>query len=235
MHDAPLNPYLPDPPVALDLTRAILARTSGSPCLRVQDLACHFVDGELEATQERLVRGHLDHCEDCAHLMKALALATTLLPRMAEADPGPWFTARVMRATVHATRRSHEWRATWMQLLHRPRIALEAAYLGTAVSLLGLSLPMPESLPAPRALVRTLSPEPLLVPLKAPAQRMLGQLVAAEKRTVASVQRGLKLDGAAAEGATSAGWWQRGSVRVRGWLRGLKGMSEEKAPTPANP
>lgn len=234
MHDAPLNPSLPDPQPALDLTRAILARTSGSPCLRVQDLACDYVDGELEATHQRLVHAHLEHCEPCAHLMTALARATALLPRMAEADPGPWFTARVMRATLHAPRQGHEWRATWMQLLHRPRIALEAAYLGTAVSLLGLSLPLPASLPAPRALVRTLSPEPLLVPLKAPAQRMLGQLVAAEQRTVASVQRGLKLDGATADGAASAGLWQRGSVRVRGWLRGLRGMPEEKAPTPAN-
>ncbi len=232
MHRDPLKPTLPDPQAALDLTRAILARTSGSPCARVEELACDYVDGDLEPAQQGLVRGHLEHCAGCAQLVAALGVATALLPRMAEVDPGPWFTARVLRATVHAPRPTRDGWATWMHLLHRPRIALEAAYVGTAMSLLGLSLPMPASFPSPRALVRTLSPEPLVVPLKAPAQRVLGQLVAAEQRTVASVQRGLGLDGI--NPPAPEGLWQRCSLRVRAWLRDLRGVPAEKTPPPAN-
>ncbi|HJW31976.1 MAG TPA: zf-HC2 domain-containing protein [Holophagaceae bacterium] len=235
MPNAPNRPTPPDPQAALDLTRAILARTSGSPCARVQELGCEYVDGELEATQARLVRAHLDHCPGCAQWMTALSRATALLPRLAEVDPGPWFTARVMRATVHAPRRASKWRATWLQLLHRPRIALEAAYVGTAMSLMGLALPLPVSLPSPRTLAQTLSPEPFVAPLKAPAQRVLGQIVVAEQRTLASVQRGLKLGVATSKGEAPAGLWQRASQRVRGWLRQVRGAPQDKVPNPTNP
>lgn len=237
MNESPLNPRRPSPldaEAAQDLTRAILARTSGSPCLQLEEMACAYVDGELADDQVSLVQGHLAHCHGCAQLVQALRHASAILPRMAEVDPGPWFTARVMRATVHAPRpAAFAWRAIWSQLLHRPRIALEAAYVGTAMSLMGLALPLPASLATPRALVRTLSPAPLVVPLKAPAQRVLGQLVTAEQRSLASVQRGFRLGGAGSP--AEAGLWQRGSLRVRGWLRGLRGAPSEKPLEPANP
>jgi hypothetical protein len=159
-----------------------------------------------------------------------------MLPRMAEADPGPWFTARVLRATVYAPRRSAtHWRATWIQLLHRPRIALEAAYVGTAMGLLGLALPMPAFLPAPGDLVQTLSPAPLVAPLKAPAQRVLGQFAAAERRTATHLQQGLGLAASPAAGSVPAGTiWKRGTLRVRGWFHGLRRPPAEKAAPPTN-
>lgn len=240
MPDTPIKPLRPDAldsSASLDLTRAILARTSGSPCARVRDLACAYVDGELESARRSLVGGHLEHCHACARMVASLARATSLLPRMAEVDPGPWFTARVLRATVHAPRRAafDGW-ATWVRLLHRPRIALETAYLGTALSFMGLALPLPASLGSPRALLRNLSPEPLVAPLKAPAARVLGQLAAAERRTAASVQRGLKLGGAPPQGEAPKGTlWQRGSLRLRGWWRALRGLPPENTAPPANP
>ncbi len=240
MHDAPIKPLRPDaltPEAALDLTRAILARTSGSPCARVRDLACAYVDGELESARQGLVAGHLEHCEACAQVVTALTRATALLPRMAEADPGPWFTARVLRATVHAPRRpAFDGWAAWVGLLHRPRIALEAAYLGTALSFMGLALPLPASLGSPRTLLRNLSPDPLVAPLKAPAERVLGPLVAAERRTAASVQRALKLGAAPSQGeAAKKTPWQRASMRLRGWWRALRGLPPENTAAPPNP
>ena len=64
-----MQPLSPDPKVvpldpgaSPELTRAILARTSGDPCQRLQSLACDFVDGSLEAGQASLVRLHLGCC-----------------------------------------------------------------------------------------------------------------------------------------------------------------------------
>ena len=87
----------PTPPP--DLTRAILARTSGNPCRRLEVLACDFVDDSLDAAQARLVRLHLDHCEACSALVGALATLRATLPTLAQADPGPGFTQAVLRAT----------------------------------------------------------------------------------------------------------------------------------------
>src|SRR5690348_7617219 len=81
------------------LTQAILARTSGSPCERLHALACDFVDGELGEAQGSLLRGHMDHCAACAALVKALAESAAVLPALAEVDPGPWFTQKVLRST----------------------------------------------------------------------------------------------------------------------------------------
>ena len=49
MDEASLQPLHPDPmATSPDLTRAIMARTSGNPCHRLHSLACDFVDGALE-------------------------------------------------------------------------------------------------------------------------------------------------------------------------------------------
>ena len=130
-----------------DLTPAILARTSGSPCVRLRELACDYVDGHLEAGSRALVAGHLAHCSACAGLVGALQEAQVVLPALAGADPGPWFTAQVLRATVKAPTPTN----IWMRLMHRPRIALETAFLGTAAGLVGMALPLPQA-------VRTLPP-----------------------------------------------------------------------------
>lgn len=200
--DEPFMDPLDDP----DLTRAILARTSGSPCARLKGLACDLVDGVLEADQRVLAEAHLEHCSGCAMLVAALRESTALLPRMAELDPGPWFGPRVLRATLHRPRPTFGARAFWTRLMHRPRIALETAYLGAAMGILGFNLPSAQ-------LARAWHAPAFIQPLGASAQRVAAQVAGAEQRTVASV-RGIFAPG---EGRPPR-LWQRFSAKVRAWL-----------------
>ncbi|GLH74169.1 hypothetical protein GETHLI_26710 [Geothrix limicola] len=236
-HENP-NPHIAPPlgpEAALDLTRSILARTSGSPCQRLQDLACAFVDGELEADQSTLVRAHLDHCDACAALVKTLTQTQAVLPNLVELDPGPWFTQRVLRATVHLPPRpAFDLGRAWKQLMHRPRIALEAAYLGAAASLMGVYLPLP--LPHLAAKVPALV-QPLTQPLGASAQRIAGQVVQAEQRTTAS------LEAFPLRPRNARSLWQRLSARFKTKIqsfrkaepRAPKNSAEGKKAPPANP
>jgi anti-sigma factor RsiW len=121
-----------------DLTRAILARTTGGSCEALRAQACAYVDGELEPLQADLVAAHLTHCPACTALVAALRAAEVRLPALRAADPGPWFTQRVLRACRPAPAPS-----LWSRLLQRPRFALEAAYVGAALGYLLLSLPLP--------------------------------------------------------------------------------------------
>ena len=219
--------FLP-PEAALDLTQAILARTSGSPCQRLRELACAFVDGKLEVGQQSLVRGHLEVCPSCVALVSALAISEASLPSLVHLDPGPWFTQRVLRATVHQTERQ----SAWWKLMHRPRIALEAAYLGAAAGLLGSYLPLPTP---------NFARVPAMVqPLSASVQRVVEQVAQAERRTTNTLQQGLVSKVSAPTAVASKGLWQRMSARVRARLQAFrksppKSVPEEKAPKPANP
>jgi len=222
------NPFLP-PDMPLGLTQAILARTSGSTCQRLKDLACAYVDGALEVGQQSLGRGHLEICPSCAALVKALALSETTLPSLVHLNPGPWFTQRVLRATVHRT----EQPSLWWKLMHRPRIALEAAYLGAAAGLMGSYLP----LPMPHLTARV----PAMVqPLGASVQRVVGQVVQAERRTSNTLQRGLVPKPAPMARVPSRSLWQRLTARIRSRLQAFhKAPSQpkagEKSPKPGNP
>ena len=215
-------PFTPE--AALDLTRAILARTSGSPCQRLQDQACAYVDGELDDSRASLVQAHLAHCPACAALVGALHTSQRLLPTLADADPGPWFTQRLLRATVHRPATS-----TWWRLMHRPRIALEAAYLGAAAGLLGTYLPMP-NLP--------LKVPAMVQPLGASAQRVVGQVIQVERRASTSLRQSWQPRPAA---PASPSLWQRIKARLRRWLPFFRQAAPrpaavpEKAPPPANP
>ena len=221
------------PQAASDLTRSILARTSGSPCQRLQALACAFVDGALEPGQGALVRAHLDHCAGCAALVAALRESSTILATLAGADPGPGFTRRVLAATSLAPPCQDEgsWRSTWARLLHRPRICLEAAYLGAAAGLVGFALPVPctGSLPA---LV-----EPFKAsgqPVKASGLRVAGLMVQAERHTTASLKGAflpLARQGGRVLPATFA-LGRRGLTRARGLLNSRR--VEETSSLPAN-
>ena len=137
MDDTPLDLYTLD----LDLTQAILARTSGSPCRRLEAIACDWVDGQLEPGQVSLAQGHLDHCPACRALLASLEELQTLLPALALLQPPAAFTAEVLRATLPTEPPSFS--DTCLRLLCRPRICLEAAYLGTVAGMLTLSLPLP--------------------------------------------------------------------------------------------
>ena len=231
-----MNPMHPGPmATSPELTRTILARTSGDPCHRLQSLACDFVDGALEAEQASLVRLHLGHCAACSALVGALASLQADLPSMAQADPGPGFTQAVLRATRRQPpRREADPRDLWRKLMHRPRIALEAAYLGAAAGLVGIYLPTP----IPDLALRV----PALVqPLGDSALRVAEQLTQAERRTSASLQRSFqpavttRLDS-----LTNGSLWRRVSARIGTWLQVFRRAPappgpEAKKPPPANP
>jgi anti-sigma factor RsiW len=226
----------PVPELPLDLTRSILSRTSGSSCQRLQELACDFVDGLLDEPRTTLVRSHLDHCAACASLVKALELSADVLPALAQADLGPWFAQRVLQATTRApresARRPYDLRAAFIRLMHRPRIAVEAAYLGAAASLMGLYLPTSMPFHA-KAVVSsaytTVSPSRWTQPLKTPAQRVMGQVIQAERRTAESLQQAFSPN----SDAHAKGLWQRGMAKLRKWLR-LSPNTSENPPNSAN-
>jgi len=211
-----------DPGGSPELTRAILARTSGDPCHRLQGLACDFVDGTLEAGQASLVRLHLGHCEACSALVEVLASLQTDLPAMAQVDPGPWFTQAVLRATRHQpSRRGADLRDLWWRLMHRPRIALETAYLGAAAGLMGIYLPLPDLALRVPALVQ---------PLGDSALRVAGQVAQAERRTSASLQRSLRPIATPRPTPLPRGsLWQR----LSSWIRTRLQVFRKPAPPPS--
>ncbi|HEU4952444.1 MAG TPA: zf-HC2 domain-containing protein [Holophagaceae bacterium] len=160
----------PDDP---ELTRSILGRTSGAPCARLRTLACDLVDGALTPDEAALAQAHLDHCTACAILVSALRASADLLPALADLDPGPGFTARVLWATSLLPEPAP---SGWARLLQRPRIALELAYLAAAAGILAFHSPAARLLDAWRAPV-----------LSSPLGASAGNLVQAERRTVRAV------------------------------------------------
>ena len=131
------HPELPlgEPPG--NLAGSIFELTSGSPCTRAEGLLCDHVDGRTQPVDAELMRLHLDRCADCAALTRVLARMSEELPSLAEIAPDPAFVNDVLRATLPAhtrwTRRLVRWSEAWRQVLQRPRIAWEGAYLGTFV------------------------------------------------------------------------------------------------------
>lgn len=120
-----------------ELTRAILARTSGSACASARERLVGFADGELAAIDAELIGVHISGCADCAALAGALGRLSRDLPELAEIEPDVAFLHDVLvrtwkRPSVAA--RAAAWvREAGAALWQRPRIAWEAAYVGTAV------------------------------------------------------------------------------------------------------
>ena len=129
----------------LDLAPAVLARTTGPGCGRARGLLDDLADGVLGALDADLVRGHLAGCDDCACLARALSALRRDLPLLAELDPGPGFAsavvARTRWAAPGATLRARCARAWKEMVLRRPRFALEAAYVLTAIVLVVFGVP----------------------------------------------------------------------------------------------
>ena len=129
---------------APDLCGSILARTSGSACDRAQPLLCARLDGELDALDAQLLVGHVRGCAECATLGRVLERMAQELPLLAHADPGPWFVERVLARTSRRPRRE-PWAvrlgAAVSRWLERPRVALEGAFLATALIVIPLLAP----------------------------------------------------------------------------------------------
>ncbi|MHC4932686.1 MAG: anti-sigma factor family protein [Planctomycetota bacterium] len=125
-----------------DLTRAILERTSGSPCESSRALLCDFVDGALTGVDADLVRLHLGDCPECTALGHALTRLADELPELAEIEPDPGFVDAVVARTVpwrrRVARRLPALADLGARLARRPRFALEAAYVGTVILVLAV-------------------------------------------------------------------------------------------------
>ncbi|UCE02814.1 MAG: zf-HC2 domain-containing protein [Candidatus Latescibacterota bacterium] len=127
------------------LLASLLERTAGSACGRAREQLCAWVDGELQSTDAELVALHVDHCTGCAQLASALVALSTDLVALAEVEPDAKFVSDVLSETRALLARrvplSARIRATWEQLLHRPRLAWEFATAGCFMLTLLCGLP----------------------------------------------------------------------------------------------
>jgi hypothetical protein len=98
-------------------------------CPACQDWLDAFAAGEHAWASES---ADLFACEVIARTAGVDAVLADL-PLLAEVDPGPGFTERILMATVR--RPAPEWRArvsgAWQTMVRRPRFAWEAAYVAT--------------------------------------------------------------------------------------------------------
>ena len=120
----------------IDLTHAVLTRTSGSACARARERLAEPPTAPLDAA---LVQAHLSACANCTALANVLSRLAVDLPLLAALDPGEGFVERVLARTRPRTRRApwrDRWAAAWQHLVFRPRFALESAYVLTLVALL---------------------------------------------------------------------------------------------------
>lgn len=125
---------LPADETSPDLTAAVLERTSGSPCIRAQEILCDYVDEILGAVDGELLTLHLERCGECAATATALTALAQDLPSMAALTPDAGFLGEVLAATSSRRRPwadlGTRWARGWAELLARPRFAWEAGYIG---------------------------------------------------------------------------------------------------------
>ncbi len=163
--------------------RDILARTSGSPCARAEAQLPALVDGGLEGLDRQLVQSHLEHCAGCRAVAVVLGWAGPQLSGMAELDPGPAFTARVLAATSQRRRvvldvaepprglagvmdRLGRW---WQDRILQPGFAAQAAYVATVVLVLLTAVPGAPLEGVPARALETVTAGPRALPLVGPA------------------------------------------------------------------
>ncbi len=138
-----------------ELTRGILAQTSGTACDRAHVLIGVDVYGDLAGVDTKLLGSHVAHCRGCAELTQAMAWTKALLPEMALIDTDADFVIGVLRTTTGAKRPATV--PMWLERLReygqslwlRPRFALEAAYIGTMALLLLFGTPFSPGSGAP--------------------------------------------------------------------------------------
>lgn len=121
------------------LTAAILRRTTGPVCESARALLGSWVDGDLDPVEAAPLRGHLEHCDECSSLERALVALRAELPLLAETEPDPAFTAAVLARTSRKPRRvplAEQWAAAMRGLFERPRIALEGAFVASMMLVL---------------------------------------------------------------------------------------------------
>ena len=116
----------------MSFVKRVLAETSGPACPAAQHRFVAFVDGDLDPTDAALVRKHVGRCVACREELGRVRAVIADLPRIAEAPTDDAFVADVLsRTTGRAVLAPASWAETWRRLVHRPRFALEMAYVAT--------------------------------------------------------------------------------------------------------
>ena len=118
----------------LDLSQAVLSRTTGSACGRCRSLLGDLLDGGLSGGENELVVSHLGACASCNSLFRAMSELAEVLPQLREMTPDSSFVPEVLRST-RALRHDRLGLPRILEffrsLAQRPRFSWEAAYLGT--------------------------------------------------------------------------------------------------------
>lgn len=174
-----------------DFVRNVLDRTTGSPCERATSLLPGLVDHQLVGMDRQLVQAHLEHCAGCRSVAVTLGWLGTLLPDMAELDPGSEFTAAVVARTSGAVTpaekaaragvatgpaglvdRLGRW---WEQQILKPQFALQFAYVATVVLVLLTALPISPFKGTPEKALQAVQAGPGAIPVVGSVQLWLNE------------------------------------------------------------
>jgi hypothetical protein len=199
-----------------EFVRDVLARTSGSACDRACGQLSDLMAGVLESMDRELVQAHLEHCDPCRSVAVTLGWMEPLLPAMAEIDPGPAFTARVVARTTGRARvqvplsmaptgpaglmdRVGGW---WERQILRPGFAAQMAYAATLILVLLTSVPGAPLKGVPGKALEIVQAGPTVAPVVGPALDLAsgwigGRTSAAVDATRANVDRRLEQTGSA--------------------------------------
>jgi predicted anti-sigma-YlaC factor YlaD len=172
--------------VPMDLTEAILSRTSGPTCASARRRLCDHVDRSLDPIDDELVLGHLRGCGECAGLSHALAGLTAGLPGLAELEPDARFVEDVLARTRPLGPPSLGWierlAEDWRRLTHRPRIAWEGAYVGMIFLVLIFGIPDSPLAGIPQKVLSLARTDPVAT-LRKPAEEMAPRMMASARST----------------------------------------------------
>jgi predicted anti-sigma-YlaC factor YlaD len=97
-------------------------------CTDIRNLLPVYLDGELEASEQRRVKTHLDGCEACRREVDIIAKSWEMLGELGGIEPNPFYVSRFF-ARVGERRPRH---AKWVDLLrsvlsHRRLLPVMAA------------------------------------------------------------------------------------------------------------
>jgi hypothetical protein len=114
-------------------------------CADFEELLSDYLDGELSASQRRLVDEHAASCTACAELMQDATSALRLLERVPHVDVPPDLITRIVyQAPTGRVREPYERRSwlgglftDWLQPLLQPRFAMGMAMTIISFAMLG--------------------------------------------------------------------------------------------------
>jgi len=163
--------------------RDVLARTSGPACDRASGQLSDLMGGGLADMDRKLVQAHLEHCEPCRSLAVTLGWLEPLLPEMAEIDPGPAFTARILGSTSGRAPAIAPFPAVptgpagvmdrvggwWDRQILRPGFAAQLAYAATVALVLLTSVPGAPLKGVPGKALEIVQAGPAVTPVIGPA------------------------------------------------------------------